>query len=55
MSLQMGGRVLLELKGREGAAALVKDALKKETDLKKREGLTAAYEWIMKAPDRLQA
>jgi len=45
------GRVLLELRGRDGASAILKEALMKETDLKKRESLTAAYDWVTKAPE----
>jgi len=45
------GRVLLELRGRDGAAAIIKVALTKETDLQKRESLKAAYDWVKKAPE----
>jgi hypothetical protein len=43
-------RVVLELKGKDGAAAPLKEALKAETDLKKRECLKAALDWVAKAP-----
>jgi hypothetical protein len=44
-------RVLTELKGKEGAAALLKDALKTETNLNKREPLMKALALITSTPE----